>query len=516
MSNIQSLSFDALNRRDPSLGRPKVFFESDKTQNEDMMMTDECSVTAGTPPLDLGSDSGEDDSSDLSMRSPSSPRSFLPPPVSILHLRKRKDSQEHLSPIHLFDHNQEMQGTGEVVDYRSYVSTRTSTTAEKGPGNAQSRRPTVTFEVDSVVRTRRCRFRHDDDDDDDDDDDVDERSKVETDINDDHVPESLLLAEQALRRVSLTPLHEEEESNPNNEIKTIALLVGDEQSLQSAPSCTTAEPCSTSHSIASNVTENEATLSSSTTLTTSTTEESTRNSADCAAPKEIILNHILTEPAPQDMLVALFDRSSELEALAAFHSDFFQLMYASVSSQNQQSFKDLLFKTSRSELCDQNWMQTIASDMYLQGHPCLLEKFKAIVGWVGPDVFNCYDGDDDDSETSDLQLWGEDEYGYRDSSFEQVQIKWFRDLEDFSIEVFERYYPQFFINAREKLQGRRMSHGGDSRDHYLIFCETLQLSREDLACDNAWTRRMNGCLDNHPELLLQFKEIIAYEVGYDD
>jgi len=50
----------------------------------------------------------------------------------------------------------------------------------------------------------------------------------------------------------------------------------------------------------------------------------------------------------------------------------------------------------------------------------------------------------------------------------------------------------------------------------LIFRETLNLSRQELACDNAWTRRMNGCLEKHPELLLQLKEIVAYEVGYDD
>jgi len=460
-------------------------------------MTDAC-----TPPLDLGSDSGEDDYC-TEMRSPSSP----PPASSILHLRKRKDSHEHLSPAHpLFDRNQELplQPFNQVDD--GFFASPSPSTKSKG---ARGRRPTVTFEIDSIpTARRRCHFRHDDGDDDDAlDSDRDEGGQDSEDDadhcgkNDEAVPDSLLQAERALRRVSLTPLVDfTQESNCTD--NNIDALV--EEQTQACSTDSTALLASTlSSSTTANASSFPSELGPSTTTTTTTLENS--------APKEIILNHILTEPAPQDMLVALINRSSELEALAAFHSEFFRLLYASVPASSREAFKTILF-SPRSQLCDREWMQTIASDSYLLGHPCLLEKFKAIVGWIGPDG----DLDGGDSDRSDLQLWGEDEYGYRDSSFEQVQIKWLRDLEDFPIETFEEYYPQFFINAREKLQGRRMSHGGDSRDHYLIFRETLNLSRQELACDNAWTRRMNGCLEKHPELLLQLKEIVAYEVGYDD
>ncbi|KAF9119022.1 hypothetical protein BGW39_000666 [Mortierella sp. 14UC] len=223
-----------------------------------------------------------------------------------------------------------------------------------------------------------------------------------------------------------------------------------------------------------------------------------------AQPKEIVPNHITAETVPQDMLVALFDRSSELEALAAIHSDFFSLIYSTLSKSTREPFKTLLF-TPRSALGDLDWMRAIEQHL-APLPPCILEKFKGIVGWIGPD------GD----ENKDDCLWGEDEYGYRDSSFEQVQIKWLRDVPNFPLKTFEQCYPQFFVNARECLQGRHMSYGGDQRDLYLIFCETLDLSRDDLPCDNAWARRMNGCLEKHPELLLQLKEIIAYETGYDD
>ncbi|KAF9295134.1 hypothetical protein BGZ74_010954 [Mortierella antarctica] len=222
-----------------------------------------------------------------------------------------------------------------------------------------------------------------------------------------------------------------------------------------------------------------------------------KNESELAPPQETTLNRLLCPP-PSEMLVALFDRPSELKALAAIHSDFFNLMSSSLCSSARGAFKTLLF-TPRDAISDRDWMQAIAQR--LNSLPCLLEKFKALVGWV-----------DDDTYDSD-RAWNDDddEYDYEDS-LEQVEIKWFRDLDGFTVEVFEKCYPQFFVNVRERLQGRHVALGGDHRDQYVVFCETLGLSRQELACDNAWTRRMNGCLEKHPELLLQFKEIVAYEI----
>ncbi|KAG0243880.1 hypothetical protein BGW41_001069 [Actinomortierella wolfii] len=229
-----------------------------------------------------------------------------------------------------------------------------------------------------------------------------------------------------------------------------------------------------------------------------------------------LLGHILVEQAPSDMLVALFDRPTEMQALVARNSDFFKVLYTQIDSASLANFKQVLF-SSREEKCDAVWMQELAS--HLKEQPCVLEKFKSLVGWVGPD-------DDDDDEHSgsgsdraddddDYELWGEDEHCYRSSSYEQIQIKWIRDYPE-QLAAFPKEYPQFFINAREQLQGKRLSFGGDRRDLYEIFYETLFLTRDQLRCDNAWTRRMNACLEKHPDLLLQLKEIIAYEIGWDD
>ncbi|KAF9148274.1 hypothetical protein BG015_009996 [Linnemannia schmuckeri] len=485
-----SLSYAELNNKKSLPSRPKLHFDTASHDHdhdaalEDMMAD---SATADTPPLDLTSDS--DDEYSVAMRSPLSPTTFQP--TSILLHRKRKDSQEeHVSALNFFD-RQRGQHDAEYA----------ALPALQGYGKgARGRRPTVTFDLDDEPSSRKQQHTgplsalpHDCHD------DVvvhEAIDSVELTFHDDNqettlspeVPDGLLAAEHALRRVSITLPAESSSTTP---VPQGSGSIHDD----------TAMPSTTATAISS--TSATTTIKSTTTAEESRTTGVVENSTPQAAPQEIIINHITAEDAPQDLLVALVDRSSELEALAARHSDFFNLIYSSLSKSSRESFKSLLF-TPRSSLGDRDWMQAI--DQQLSAlPPCILEKFKGIVGWIGPD------GDEDEQD-----LWGEDEYGYRDSSFEQVQIKWLRDVPDFPLETFEQCYPQFFVNARDRLQGRRMSLGGDQRDNYMVFCETLRLSRDDLPCDNAWARRMNGCLEKHPELLLQLKEIVAYETGYDD
>ncbi|KAG0343903.1 hypothetical protein BG004_004902 [Podila humilis] len=261
---------------------------------------------------------------------------------------------------------------------------------------------------------------------------------------------------------------------------------------------------------------------------TSSPTTTTNSLAVAPPPQKVILSHVLSEPATSELLVALFDRPSEMETLVASNTEFFNLVNSSLAPNTRAAFKNVLF-TPRQDLSDRDWMVAIAQR--LESHPCLLQKFKAIVGWIGSDVDSDDENDDDDDGNGHRYGNGrrkgindnrydddcdDDDYGYGNDDLEQVEIKWFRDLDGFTLDVFEKCYPQFFVNARERLQGRRLSLGGDQRDRYVVFRETLELCRKQLACDNAWTRRVNGCLDKCPELLLQFKEIIAYEIGNDD
>ncbi|KAF9933552.1 hypothetical protein FBU30_005194 [Linnemannia zychae] len=457
-----------------------------KTDNDfqDMM------ADSTTPPLDLASDSGEEDEYDddnhsITMHSPVSPPAFQP--TSILLNRKRKDSQvEHSSVLRLFERQRDQH----EPEYAALP-------ALQGYGKGgRGRRPTVTFDLDedealsqqqhtNPLSVHRLNHRHNDVEALEAIDGVNLESSLKmSDLNEDKslteivgtdVSDSIAAAEHALRRVSITP--------PIDPISERA----------SSPTMTTVT-----------TTESPAISTSPASTTTLPTTSALENSA----PQEIAPDHTADTTivvAPLDMLVALLDRPSELETLVTIHSDFFSLIYSSLSKSSRKPLKTLLF-TPRSSLGDRDWMQALVDNYLGALPPCILEKFKGIVGWIGPD------GDEDNDEN---HLWGEDEYCCRDSSFEHIQIKWFRDVPDFPLEVFEQCYPQFFVNARKCLEGRRMSIGGDQRDHYVIFRETLGLTRDDLPCDNAWTRRMNGCLEKHPELLLQLKEIVAYETGYD-
>ncbi|KAF9151816.1 hypothetical protein BGX21_002919 [Mortierella sp. AD011] len=531
MSLLQSskISYVELSKRDSPLGgrRPTATTTTnttrrDPTEDNDSdyledMMTD--SAIAGTPPLDLGFDSGDDyddddGNSDLpSMRSPVSPLSFQPVPILD---RKRKDSRGHVSPVHLLDCNvtsqQEEFGGGHLP-----APALDNSFNSKG-GSTKGRRSAVTFCLDEPVTsppsssppaklnmiqrpTFNCvRFRHDEDGDvmavtvattadavSNDSNGQDITRTKESRQNDSAVHN----VERALRRVSISLVEDEDDDDDEDEDE-------DKDNGRDQDDNQDTDHNTVAQSASQNASPNP--------------NKSTTTNTDTQPPQEIILNHILSEAAPQDMLVALFDRPSELEALAARHSEFFNVMYSSLLSKaNCNEFKKMLFQP-REVLSDREWMKSISEQ--LESLPYILEKFKNIVGWIGPASLN--DSDDSDSYYGDDTLWGEDEYGYRDSSFENVQIKWFRDIqEEFPLETFQECYPQFFINARECLEGKRMSYGGDQRDQYVIFCETLDLTREDLRCDSAWVRRMNGCLEKHPELMLQLKEIIAYEVDYD-
>ncbi|KAF9199186.1 hypothetical protein BGZ49_010725 [Haplosporangium sp. Z 27] len=483
------MSYAELSKRDsPSTHRPRHFLAGQDNESDlEDMMTD--SAIAGTPPLDTEFDSGDDDGDDTDSFDPSmvSPVSLLSfQPVSILQ-RKRKDSQEHVSAIHLLNRNQTSQ---QELGHQHHVPSLDDCRSK----GARGRRPTVTFNLDvdeyepcsssppARLNIQRSLFCNDD--------------KVhipdEKDSQVSEVSEAVQKAERALRRVSISLAEDDHDSDDDNDGDNGGDNGGDSDDDQDQE----AQESDTIHAsttVVQNISEH---VSSNVNVTSTTTTTNEINH-----PQEMILSHILTEAAPQDMLVALFDRPTELEALAARHSDFFNLMYCSLSKTSRDEFKKMLFKP-RELLSDSDWMSYITKQ--LGSSPYIIEKFKDIVGWIGPD-----------SEDEEDALWGEDEYGCRDSSFENVQIKWFRDIPDFTLETFQECYPQFFINARERLEGKRMSYGGDQRDQYVIFCEILSLTRKELPCDNAWLRRMNCCLEKYPELLLQLKEIIAYEVEYD-
>ncbi|KAF8982793.1 hypothetical protein CPC16_001082 [Podila verticillata] len=469
---------------------PKRFFSTSSTSMEsaleDMLMTE-------TPPLDLGSDSGEDPDDEHTMNTLSySPAPSLPSSTASPMAPRAVHKNMSFSPPY----------SSSTLDPISILQTsKTSRTSQ--PKSVAFSHPSFELDLEPKI-TGPCpsvRF------------DLDLHCQDEQEEQD--VPQQPSMADLM---ESLMSIESNSTSHPHHQDKSqvsqpslLSIQLKDQASPSKSPlsTCYSLEPLEAQcqdHADQLSCIENHITPESarssaqhSSWATTVVNDDTDKVENEPLPPQETI-NRVCV---PSEMLVALFDRPSELEALAAIHSDLFNLMYSSLSPCSRGAFKNLLF-TPRDVLSDRDWMQAITRPEIL---PCVLQKFKALVGWMDFDDANengrAWDDDDDD------------ECGYEDS-LEQVEIKWFRDLDGFSVEVFEKCYPQFFINARERLQGRRMSLGGDHRDRYVVFCETLGLGRQELPCDNAWTRRMYGCLERHPELLLQFKEIVAYEVEYDD
>ncbi|KAG0329997.1 hypothetical protein BG000_011880 [Podila horticola] len=423
-----------------------------ETDLEDMLMTE-------TPPLDLGSDSGEDPDDENTMYdtlsyspAPSLPSSTTSPMVPRPIHKNVSFSPAYPSstqPISILHHSKKSQAKA-AFSHPSF-----ELDLEPEPKSVKGLRPSVSFDLDE------------------------------------HNSEQEDLALLSIERNSSSHTHGVKghpQASSQSSLLSFQLMdqMFPSKSLMSMPdSFEPLEAQGQDHADRLSCIENHITPSAcSTNAQSSSWAEPTqttkiandtdnKNESKLIPPQETNLIHLVC-PAPSEMLVALVDRPSELEALAAIHSDFFNLMYSSLSSNARGAFKTLLF-TPRDALSDSDWMQGIAQR--LESLPCLLQKFKFLVGWIDCD-------EDDFKHASD----DEDEYGYEDF-LEYVEIKSFRDLDGFSVEVFEKCYPQFF---------------------------TLGLSRQELACDNAWTQRMNGCLEKNPELLLQFKEIVAYEVEYDD
>lgn len=469
---------------------PKRFLSTSSTSMEstleDMLMTQ-------TPPLDLGSDSGEDPDDEHTMDTLSySPAPSLPSstasPMAPRAVHKNVSfppsySSSTLEPISIL-HNSKTSRTSHTKTVAfSHPSFEPKST---GP------RPAVSFDLDLHCQEE-------------------QEEQEEQDVPQQPSMADLMMASMSIESNSTSHPHHQDKGLQVSQPSLLSIQLKD----QASPS---QSPLSTSYSLKPLEAQGQDHSDRLSCIENHITPQSARASAQHSswAPTATKIanddtNKVENEPqettncvcVPSEMLVALIDRPSELEALAAIHSDLFNLMYGSMSPCARCAFKTLLF-TPRAVLSDRDWMQAITRPEFL---PCVLQKFKALVGWV--DIDDANDNgrawDDDD----------EDEYGYEDS-LEQVEIKWFRDLDGFSVEVFEKCYPQFFVNARERLQGRRMALGGDHRDRYVVFCETLGLSRQELLCDNAWTRRMNVCLEKNPELLLQLKEIVAYEVESDD
>lgn len=191
--------------------------------------------------------------------------------------------------------------------------------------------------------------------------------------------------------------------------------------------------------------------------------------------EEELLSPCVTSPTidinahlvPDTMLVALFDRSSEMKELVCHNKAFFSTLATHLDTKWSR-FENTLY-CDRSSLSDIEWMKRISKA--LSSVPSLLEKFKELVGYLG----------DEEEDEQDF--------------FSNVDITMIRPKVN---RISKQAYPQFYANCQQTM-----------KEDYQPFIDTLF----DTNLTNiAWKLRLEGLLKKHVNILNQLQEIIAYEI----
>jgi hypothetical protein len=194
---------------------------------------------------------------------------------------------------------------------------------------------------------------------------------------------------------------------------------------------------------------------------------------------------IAAQIVPDTMLVALFDRSSEMRGLVRHNKIFFLSLQQHLDTKWSR-FENTLY-CDRSKMPDMEWIKRISKA--LENVPSYLEKFKELVGYLG----ETDEEEDDDEETTSAS-----EY------FLSVELYRIRNYPN---RLSRDSYPQFFINCEQLMN-----------DQALVeeFVNTLSNNDRKELSDDAWETKVYNQLKNWPNLLEQLQEIIAYEVEEEE
>ncbi|KAI8053149.1 uncharacterized protein B0P05DRAFT_561788 [Gilbertella persicaria] len=183
---------------------------------------------------------------------------------------------------------------------------------------------------------------------------------------------------------------------------------------------------------------------------------------------------------PDTMLVALFDRASEMKELIHYNKTFFLALKSHLGTKWPR-FENTLY-CERQKMPDYEWMKRISKA--LQAVPSLLEKFKELVGYLGEE--------EEEEEAADTAS---------DYFFSHVPISRIRRMPQ---RLSKESYPQFFINCQESLG-----------DDYQAFYDLLFTSPDQLE-DHAWEQQMHERLKSRKNILEQLQEIVAYEIEEEE
>ncbi|KAI8887287.1 hypothetical protein K501DRAFT_175798 [Backusella circina FSU 941] len=191
---------------------------------------------------------------------------------------------------------------------------------------------------------------------------------------------------------------------------------------------------------------------------------------------------ICAQAVPDNMLVALFDRSSEMKELVHHNKAYFKSLEHHLG-EKWSRFLNTLY-CERSNMPDVEWIGRISKALY--DVPPLLEKFKELVGYLG---------DDDDDDDDNISSYSSEQYYFSD-----VDLTRIRDFPE-RLERFHTSYPQFFINCKQTMDN----------EQYTAFTETL-FSKRTVMPDYSWESSIYNQLHCWQNILEQLQEIVAYEI----
>lgn len=196
---------------------------------------------------------------------------------------------------------------------------------------------------------------------------------------------------------------------------------------------------------------------------------------------------ICAHSVPDTMLVALFDRSSEMKGLVRHNRNYFSALQHHLDAKWSR-FENTLY-CDRSKMPDIEWMSRISKA--LQSAPSLLEKFKDLVGYMGETEDEDEDEDDDTTSTGDGEF------------FASVDISRIRNYPN---RISKESYPQFYINCQQFMQEAEFEQ----------FVNTLSSTDRKEISDELWESKIYKQLHDWPNLLEQLQELVAYEIEEED
>ncbi|KAI8581445.1 hypothetical protein K450DRAFT_233131 [Umbelopsis ramanniana AG] len=238
------------------------------------------------------------------------------------------------------------------------------------------------------------------------------------------------------------------------------------------------------------------------------------------------------------VLVALLDRSRDMEDLVSRNTDFFEVIEHHIrESQGKEAwdeFKHIMF-SPRETVPDGPWLDSLVAK--LDSNPTFIAKFYEIVGY---DVYDSDSEPEDEAENRGGNLHLNRQEVDSEADDDLIDLRQLRNYPDLQQQLPDAF-PAFFRNVKHCLsQGcssdaisipsrrnsvyadsladdvdvdvaevRHQNINVDAEGDYETFISVLKTSRREQPNDDKWQEEIFDSLEGWPNLLEELKEIVT-------